>query len=78
MNILEQTYYDTIGTKDGDNVCIHLMLIKDQFDRLVDGYKIMWNTLKLGDECGPLTFLREILHEAERVCSDGSTTSDAV
>jgi hypothetical protein len=60
--------YDALGIKDGDTVCMYFRLTKDQFDRLVDGHKNMWSILKLGDECGPLNFLSEILHEAEKVC----------
>jgi hypothetical protein len=60
--------YSTIGFRDENNVRITLMLTKEQFERLVDGYKLMWTELLPGDECGPLNFLREILHEAEKVC----------
>jgi len=60
--------YSTIGFRDENNVRMTLMLTKEQFERLVDGYKLMWAKLLLGDECGPLNFLREILHEAEKVC----------
>jgi hypothetical protein len=58
------------SSSSNDRVYMSIQITKDQFDRLVDSYKIMWDKLLPGDECGPLNFLREILHEAEKMCDE--------
>ena len=49
-------------------VAVRVEIDKEEFDRLLEGYQIMWSQLLPGDECGPLNLVRNILKEAERGC----------
>jgi hypothetical protein len=66
---MKTNQYDVVGEQNDENIIITITLTKAQFDRLVDSHKRMWSKLTLGDECGPLNFLSDILHEAEKVCN---------
>jgi hypothetical protein len=56
--------------RKNETVCVMVEMDKEMFEHLLDSYKELWASKKLGDNIAALNLVKEILHATEEGCKN--------